>query len=214
MNSKKLLDPRNLPYFGAIVQAVLFAIAGSQFFPNPYFGSIAGLGVGAVVNYSIALASTRISDIAEKRKPLARLALIIMFCLSPATITLSLFFPTLIYTAIAWAMCVDLSIILAGAIAGKSMIPDSKPKAIRTQGKGKGGKKKAILPQEVAPLPQEIAPLPKVERKPLTNEILLAHLAENKGQTQQQVAEFFGVKRQAIGARMKTIYAVKKEGTK
>jgi hypothetical protein len=199
-NSNKLLDPRNLPYFGAVVQAVLFAIAGSQFFPNPYFGGIAGLGVGAVVNYSIALASTRISDIAEKRKPLARLALIFMFCLSPTTITLSLFFPTVIYTAISWAMCVDLSIILAGAIAGKSMLPDSKPKASKMQGEGKGSKKKATLPQ--------------VARKPLTNDILLAYLAENKGQTQQQVAEYFGVKRQAIGARMKTIYGVKKEEVK
>lgn len=200
MNIKKLLDPKNLPYFGALVQAVLFAIAGSSFFPNPYFGGLVGLGVGAVVNYSIALASTRISDIAEKRKTLARLALATMFCLSPTTITLSLFYPSSIFTSIAWALCVDLSVVLAGAIAGKSMMPDDKPKANKKKDAGKDGKKKATVPQAA--------------RKPLTNDILLAYLAENKGQTQQQVAEFFGVKRQAIGARMKQIYTPKIENEK
>lgn len=124
---KKILDPKNLPYAGALVQAVLFAIAGSSFFSNPFFGALVGLGVGAVVNYSIALASTRISEIADKRKPLARLALVTMFCLSPTTITLSLFYPSSIFTGIAWALCVDLSVVLAGAIVGKSMLPATTP---------------------------------------------------------------------------------------
>lgn len=136
----KILEPKNLPYAGALVQAVLFAIAGNLFFPT--FGWLAGLGVGAVVNYSIALASSRISDIAEKRKPLARIALIGMFALSPATITLSMFAPESIAAAISWSICVDLSIILAGAIAGKSMIPESKPHA---NGQGRGAGRSAKL---------------------------------------------------------------------
>lgn len=122
---KKILDPKNLPYFGALVQAVLFSLAGAKFFGA--FGWLAGLGVGMVVNYSIALASSRISDIATKRKSLAWTSMILMLGLSPTTITLSLFYPAQIYTAIAWAMCVDLSIILAGAIAGKSLMPQSEP---------------------------------------------------------------------------------------
>ena len=77
MSVKKILDPRNLPYAGAFVQGILFAIAGNAFFP--ILGWLAGLGVGMVVNYSIALASSRISDISEKRKPLARAALGVMF---------------------------------------------------------------------------------------------------------------------------------------
>lgn len=77
---------------------------------------------------------------------------------------------------------------------------DGKPQSMQKQETGKGGKKKATVPQVV--------------RKPLTNDILLAYLAENKEQTQQQVAEFFGVKRQAIGARMKQIYAPKSEDKK
>lgn len=122
----KILEPKNLPYFGAIVQAVLFALAGNEFFPT--LGWLVGAGVGSVVNYSIALASSRISDIAEKRKAMARLALIGMFLLSPTTITLSFFAPHTIYASIAWSICVDLSIILAGSIAGKSLIPEAKPK--------------------------------------------------------------------------------------
>jgi hypothetical protein len=205
MSVRRIFEPKNLPYAGAIVQAVLFAIAGQLFFP--FAGWLVGLGVGAVVNYSLALASSRFSDIAEKRKPLARLALVAMFLLSPTTITLSMFYADKIYAAIAWAMCVDLSIILAGAIAGKTLMPESKlPKA-----KSKKPKVAETLPQVAPVLSQEPAPLPKAERKLLTNEILLAYLAENKEQTQEQVAEFFGVKRQAIGARMKKIYAPKVE---
>ena len=120
---KKIFDPKNLPFAGAIVQAVLFALAGVEFFPH--LGWLPGMGVGAVVNYSIALASSRFADIADKRKPMARLAMVVLFALSPTTITLSMFAPRSVYTAISWAVCVDLAIILAGAIAGKSLIPQA-----------------------------------------------------------------------------------------
>jgi len=121
----KFVNPRNLPYAGAIVQAILFSIAGNEYFPA--FGWLVGLGVGAVVNYSIALASSRISDIAKSRKPLAVVGLVAMLCLSPVTITLSLYYPASIYAGIAWALCVDVSIVLAGAIAGKSLLPAETP---------------------------------------------------------------------------------------
>jgi len=133
---KKILDRKNLPYFAAIVQAGLFSLAGNKFFDS--FGWLVGFGVGMIVNYSLALAASHISDIAAKRKPLAYVALVAMFALSPVTITLSMFFPLKIYTAIAWAMCVDLSIVLAGAIAGKSLIvqePRTPAKSARTPAK-------------------------------------------------------------------------------
>lgn len=186
---KKILDPKNLPYFGAIVQAVLFALAGLEFFPVA--GWLVGLGVGAVVNYSMALASSRFSEIAEKRKPLARLALVTMFALSPTTITLSMFAPHSIWTAISWAVCVDLAIILAGAIVGKSLIADSNMPKIASKEKQGGGKKK------------------KVARKRVTDNDLLAYLQSNAGATHGQVAEHFGVTRQAIQARVKKLYEVK-----
>ena len=123
---KKIFNPKSLPYFGALVQAVLFSIAGNEYFPS--FGWLVGLGVGAVVNYSLALASSRFSDIAQNRKSLARLSLVAMFCLSPTTITLSLYYPSSLFAAICWAMCVDLSIILAGAIVGKSLTAEIQPR--------------------------------------------------------------------------------------
>ena len=182
----KILDPKNLPYFGALVQAVLFSIAGTKFFGA--FGWLAGLGVGMVVNYSIALASSRISDIADKRKPLAWVSMILMLGLSPTTITLSLFYPAQIYTAIAWAMCVDLSIILAGAIAGKSLIslPQVAGKKAQVAGK-KPGKK-------------------QVAGKRISDSELLAYLAEYPGQSHREIADHFQVRRQAIGPRLKKLY--------
>jgi hypothetical protein len=141
---RKILDPKNLPYIGALVQAVLFSIAGSQFFPLA--GWLVGLGVGAVVNWSLALASSRVSDVSEKRKPLARLSMVSMFLLSPVTITLSLFFPKIIFTAIAWSICVDLSIILAGSIVGKSLIPADKPLKYRSAKPSKNKIRSANIP--------------------------------------------------------------------
>jgi uncharacterized membrane protein (DUF485 family) len=186
---KKYLDPKNLPFAGAVVQAVLFALAGIGFFPVA--GWLVGLGVGAVVNYSMALASSRFAEIAEKRKPLARVAMVVMFALSPTTITLSMFFPKSIFTAIAWAVCVDLAIILAGAIAGKSMIGDASPTKVAGKEKQGKGKKKQIA------------------RKRVTDNDLLAYLQSNAGATHGQVAEHFGVTRQAIQSRVKKLYEVK-----
>lgn len=186
---KKILDPKNLPYFGAVVQAVLFALAGVQFFPQ--LGWLPGLGVGAVVNYSMALASSRFSEIAEKRKPMARLAMVTLFALSPTTITLSMFAPHSIYTAISWSVCVDLAIILAGAIAGKSLIGESNPPKVAGKEKQPKGKKK------------------QVARNRVSNNDLLAYLQSNPGATHRQVAEHFGVTRQAIQSRVKDLYEVK-----
>lgn len=152
----KILDPKNLPYAGAIVQAILFSLAGEKFFAS--FGWLAGLGVGAVVNYSLALAASRFSDIAQKRKPLARLALIGMFLLSPTTITLSLFAPSTIATAIAWSMCADLSIILAGSIAGKSLLPESRPQPSVSAGLAKGSGRSAKKSKPLAEIPCRYAP--------------------------------------------------------
>lgn len=186
---KKIVDPKNLPYAGAIVQAILFALAGLEFFPVA--GWLVGLGVGAVVNYSMALASSRFAEIADKRKPMARLAMVTLFALSPTTITLSMFAPKLIYTAISWSVCVDLAIILAGAIAGKSLIGESNPPKVAGKEKQPKGKKK------------------QVARNRVQDNELLAYLQSNPGATHGEVAEHFGVTRQAIQARVKKVYAVK-----
>jgi MFS family permease len=190
---KKVLDPRHLPYFGAVVQAVLFAIAGNSFFP--IFGWLAGLGVGAVVNWSLAVASSRVSDIAKNRKPLAYLSLACLFCLSPVIICSTMGWSVANFS---WSVASDLSILLTGAIVGKGLVTsgDPLPKAARNKQKDK---------QQV---PQEVV---KVARKTVQENELLAYLQANAGASQTQVAEHFGVSRQAIGSRIKKIYKINSE---
>lgn len=130
---KSIFVRKNLPYFAAIVQAGLFSYAGMKFFGS--FGWVVGFGVGMIVNYSLALAASHISDIAAKRKPLAYVALVAMFSLSPVTICSTLGWSI---GTFAWAMCVDLSIVLSGAIVGKSLIAQESrtpPKSDRTPAK-------------------------------------------------------------------------------
>jgi hypothetical protein len=51
---------------------------------------------------------------------------------------------------------------------------------------------------------------PQVARKAITDDALLAYLASNPGESHQQVADHFGVSRQAVGQRVKKLYEVKK----
>lgn len=120
----KPLTHKSLPYFGAAIQAVLFSFAGVKYFDIPFFGAVIGLGVGAVVNYSVALASSRINDIAKNRKPLAFLALALLFALSPVIICSTLGWSMATFS---WSVACDLSIVLAGAISGKSLLPAETP---------------------------------------------------------------------------------------
>jgi MFS family permease len=117
---KKILDVKNIPVVAAFFQAGLFSIAGDQKFGIFPFGFIVGFGMGIVVNWSMAISSSRISDIAKNRKALAYLSLALLFCLSPAVIcstlgwTVSNFF---------WSVALDLSILLVGSTTGKSLLP-------------------------------------------------------------------------------------------
>lgn len=129
-------DIERLPYAAATVNALLFGMAGYRYFDLGFWGALIGVGVGAVISFSIAVASSRIGDISQKRIWLARVALLGMMTLSPLTITLSLFAPWSVFTAIAWAMDTDIAILLAGSIAGKSLF--SKP-AVKPKVKTKAG---------------------------------------------------------------------------
>lgn len=183
---KRILDPKYLPYFGAMVQAVLFSIAGNSFFP--VMGWLAGLGVGAVVNWSLAVASSRVSDIAKNRKPLAYLALACLFCLSPVIICSTLGWSVANFS---WSVASDLSILLTGAIVGKGLVASGEP-----------------LPKVARNKSKAVQEPVKVARKSVPENELLAYLQANAGASQTQVAEHFGVTRQAIGLRLKKIYKV------
>ena len=188
----KKFNPVSLPYMGAAVQAILFGLSGYKYFNLGLWGAAAGLGVGAVVNLSMAVASSRISDIAKSRKFLAYLSLIGLFCLSPVIICSSLGWSL---ANLSWSLAADMSILLTGAIAGKSLVATDATPKVAPQGESKPRKKAKVAPQ--------------VARKPMTDDDLLAYLASNPGASQQQVADHFGRKRQAIGPRVKKLYEVK-----
>lgn len=121
----KKFNQSSLPYIAAIVQALMFSYVGIKYFGA--WGWLIGPGVGAVVSLSLTVASSRISDIAQKRQGLARAMYCILFVLSPATIALTLYMPESPFTAIAWAAAPDFAIGLAGSVAGGSLIAKEKP---------------------------------------------------------------------------------------
>jgi hypothetical protein len=191
---KKILSPKNLPYAGALVQAVLFSIAGITHFQ--YMGWAVGLGLGIVVNWSMALSSSRVSGIAKGRKPMAYASLFLLFCLSPVIICSTLGWTLANFS---WSIAADLAILLTGSTVGSGLIADAQAKP-----------QVARKPKKVAnELPQEDAILQKVARKRVKDDELLAYLAGNAGASQQQVADHFGVTRQAIGPRLKKLYEPK-----
>jgi hypothetical protein len=124
---KTLFEIKHLPYLAALFQAVQFAHAGSVYF-GPFGWVIGGFG-GILTNLAIAGASSRISDISAKRKPLAYGLGILLLLVSPMAIAPAAFLtaaavamPWRLMVAIVWAVIPDLSIALTGAIAGKSLI--------------------------------------------------------------------------------------------
>lgn len=141
----KKLNPIILPYAGALVQAVLFTLAGVAHFGG-WLGGVAGFGVGAVVNLSMAIASSKISNIAQKRKPLAYVSLVGLFCLSPVIITSSMGWSV---ATLSWSMAADLAILLTGAITGGSLIV-AEPAASQPKPKAKREKPATAEPQPAA----------------------------------------------------------------
>ena len=180
-----------LPYIGAFAQAVLFSFAGVQAFG--VWGWAIGPGVGITASLAVATASSGIGSITAKgRKQLATVGLILMGVFSASTISLSIAAPDSVWCAISWGCAVDVSIVLAGAISGKGLVAtDMQPKETTSNTEKPGRKPK------------------KVARQPISNETLLAYFASNPGATDTQVAEHFGVTRQAIGKRREKLYEVK-----
>lgn len=123
-------NTKYLPYLAALFQAFQFAHAGSVYFGAP--GWIIGACGGIVINLSVAIAGTRVSDIAIKRKPLAYVTLGLLLILSPIAVAPAAHISMTAVTsdvlrwlvAAVWASLPDLSILLTGAIAGKSLVQD------------------------------------------------------------------------------------------
>jgi hypothetical protein len=129
----KAFNAKWLPYLAAGFQAFQFSFAGSIYFGRP--GWLIGAIGGIVVNLSVAIAASRISDIAKTRRPLAWTALAALMTLSPIAVGTAgyLAMPVIpiqwlrIATAVVWAVIPDASILLTGAVTGKSLVRDEKP---------------------------------------------------------------------------------------
>lgn len=163
----KKFNPVSLPYMGAAVQAVLFALSGYKYFNLGLWGAAAGLGVGAVVNLSMAVASSRISDIAKARRGLAYLSLIGLYILSPVIICSSLGWSM---ANLSWALAADTSILLTGAIAGRGLIAQEPAQSVALPKKVRKSAKKSEEVQEKSVEPvalpaQSVAPASKYPRE-------------------------------------------------
>jgi len=143
---KNLFELKHLPYIAALFQAVQFAHAGSVYF-GPVGWVIGAIG-GILANLAVASSASRISDISDKRKPLAYLLLSVLLLLSPMAIAPAAFITASAVTwlwarvmiAIVWALIPDLSIALTGAIVGKGLISNGqqpKPKKTAQQSRSK-----------------------------------------------------------------------------
>lgn len=197
-------DLKALPNYAALFQAIQFAHAGSVYF-GPIGWLIGAVG-GAITNFAIAAATSRLETISEKRRPLANKLILGLFLISPMAIAPAAYISadrvTLtwvrIMVAIVWAMLPDLSIGLIGAITGKGLVfssNDAQPTRNQGQGTGKPKKQK----KQVAP-------------KPATDAEILAycqqHASDPGGVSYSAAASHFHVSRTAITKRIKKLYKV------
>lgn len=119
-----------LVLLAALVQSGAFALAGATYF-GP-FGWALGAVAGIVVNLSLALAASRIADIAGKRKPLAYTSLAALMLLSPVAVApaeyvllighVTLSQELCVVLALVWSTLPDWAILAAGGVIGKSLV--------------------------------------------------------------------------------------------
>lgn len=119
-----------LVLLAALVQSGAFALAGATYFG--LFGWALGAVAGIVVNLSLALAASRIAEIAGKRKPLAYTSLAALMLLSPVAVApaeyvllighVTLSQELCIVLALVWSTLPDWAILAAGGVIGKSLV--------------------------------------------------------------------------------------------
>jgi hypothetical protein len=153
---KKLIELKHLPFIAALFQAIQFAHAGSIYF-GPFGWVIGGIG-GILTNLAVASAASRISDISQKRKPLANLLMVILLLLSPAAIAPAAYISAAAVpwlwvramVAVVWAIIPDLSIALTGAIVGKGLISHEQTQSTAQQTGTSGKSKRKATAQQTS----------------------------------------------------------------
>jgi hypothetical protein len=164
-----------------------------------------GLVLGAMVSVGTAFISGKLpTRMTKSRKALTWVMFIALLIMEPAIlapITMmdmpeALKFTLGVVGSWTWAVLLALvpSLVLAGvAIANGGLVEaTTHPTTETASGNTEKPKSKSV----------------KIERKHVTDEALLAYLAANVGATHKKVADNFGITRQAVGARIKKLYAI------
>jgi hypothetical protein len=163
-----------------------------------------GLVLGAMVSVGTAFISGKLpTRLAKSRKALTWSMFIALLIMEPAILApiTMMDMPEALKLTLGsvgswtWAALLALvpSLVLAGvAIANGGLVEATTQPTQTSQSETEKPKSKPV----------------KVERKHVTDEAMLAYLAENVGATHKQVADNFGITRQAVGARVKKLYAI------
>jgi hypothetical protein len=148
-------NPALLPWIGAASQATLYTWAGVHAYGD--WGWLIGPGVGITASLAVATAATSTSgNVSKYRRTLTNIGLALMVVVTPATVALSIALPKSWMTAVAWGAAVDVSIVLAGVIAGNRMVA-SEPKPATSEVKPKVKREKPA-PSEPEPAAPAIQP--------------------------------------------------------
>jgi hypothetical protein len=187
------INEKHLPFIAAFLQAVLFSFAGFVYFE--WIGVLIGGMAGSVVNLAIAIAASKITTIAQGRKPLAWVSLILLMVLSPIAVGPAAYLSLDVVTdntwrnilAAVWAILPDASVLLTGAIVGKSLT------ANETDNKNDGKKSGKWKTNQ------------KPNRKPMTDSDLLSYVDQYPTASHEDIAKHFERTRSAISQRLKSI---------
>ena len=186
-----------LVLLAALMQSGAFALAGSIYFG--WFGWVLGAMAGIVVNLSLALAASRVADIAGKRKPMAYTSLVALMLLSPIAVApaeyalltthVSLANELCVVLSLVWSTLPDWAILAAGGVVGKALVT-VEPVASAIAGKP-------------APQPKKVAR--KLQATKIDKAQLLSYLQGQPGASDSAIARNYGVSRQAIAAWRKRL---------
>lgn len=199
------LNKKHLPLFAAFVQTAQYSLAG-YFLIGAMGWFFVGL-MGALISLAMAYATSQVSDIAQKRKAGAYVALVAIMVFSPVIIgTATYLHLTQIVNpywrgivSAAWGFLPDGAVALAGFVAGKGMIEQERKPKVAGKKQGKTGKSPKVAGNIAG----------KMGRKRVKDAELLAFFQQHPGASHQDAADYFEVSRQAIGPRVKKLYEVK-----
>lgn len=195
----KKFDPKSLPYLAALAQFVQFGHAG--YILGGWVVAVIGGIIGAVVSFSVAYAGSQVASVTGmKREKWVNIGTLAMLAISPLAIVAPVYhsFGVIVdpawrwITAGAWVLAPDAAILLDGLVTGKKLVAATEQ-----------------LPAQVAETTLKPTRNKKATQKqPITDKQLNDYWLRNPQATNTEVAQHFGVTRQAIGKRKEKLYSI------